>query len=420
MRRLWYFIFPMMFLPSMGMGSQTSVGTIEIGDMVILPLLLAMLLAPGSNVRKSIHRALPVIFAFIAWGLISTLSEPLRFDEPLLVLFGGLEKLAKFSLYAGVGTLAAFRLNTADDRRMWLWSILASACVLSLGVLRGAAVAAGTDHVGLSMNTDAYKAYNAIVVGIGLLFVYVVAVLLEGHGSKAWRQCALLTSALLLFAIVGSASRQLHGRSGWFGLFAGLLYVFYRHGVRLRVVLLISLFVVGTTAAYYQLPRFQSLVDETFFSAQTGDNGLGFDDSGRASTAMHELPKIADHPILGTGFFHRGGRSGLWVTGPHNFFIAILLETGVIGFVLMIAIFVRLWVAAGTPVVRLLHLDVPCRAVVVAALLAGNAGEYFYGGTTLLIFTSLLALGASLPADVTFVLEEAISEGAAMEEAPTL
>ncbi len=420
MRRLWYFIFPLMFLPSMGMGSQTSVGKIEIGDMVILPLLLAMLLAPGSNVRKSIHRAFPVILAFIAWGLISTLSVPLRFDEPLLVLYGGLEKLAKFTLYAGVGTLAASRLNTADNRRMWLWSLLASAWVLSVGVLRGAALAAGTDHVGLSMNTEAYKAYNAIVVGIGLLFVYLAAMLLEGHGSKAWRQCALLTSGLLLLAIVGSASRQLHGRSGWFGLFFGLLYLLYRHGIRLRAVLLISLFVVGTTVAYYQLPRFQSLFDETFSSEQGGGNGVGFDDSGHLANTAHELPKVVNNPLLGTGFYHRGGSSGLWPNGPHNFLVAILLENGVIGLALMMAIFVCFWIAAGTPIARFFHMDVPSRAVVVAAFVACNAGEYFYGGTTLLIFTSLLALGTSLPADVAFMMEEGtgIPEGAVLEEAP--
>jgi O-antigen ligase len=403
MRRLWYFIFPLMYLPNMGLGFKTTVGRADISDLVIGPLLLIMLLAPGGKSRKAIHGIFPVIVAFLVWALISTLSIPLRFEqEPLLALFIGLEKLTKFTLYAGVGTLAASRLNTAGDRRMWLWSLLAAAGILCIGVLRGAAGAATTTHAGLYMNTDAYKAYNEIVVAIGLLFVYLAGMLLDGNGTKAWRRCALLISGLLLFTIVGSASSQLHGRSGWFGLFFGILYIFYRHGLRLRVLLVISLLVVGTSAAYYQMPGFQHLVNETFLSDHSANNEAGFDDSGRASTVANELPKVVDHPVLGTGLFHRGGSTGLWVTGPHNFFVAMLLETGVIGFVLMTAIMAGFWLAAGRPVTRFFHLDTSSRAVVVAALIAGNAGEYFYGGTALLTFTCLLALATSLPAEVMF------------------
>jgi O-antigen ligase len=416
--RLWYFIFPLMYLPNMGLGFKTTLGRVDIGDLVIGPLLLMMMLAPGGKYRKAIHQAFPVILAFIVWALISTLSIPLRFDqEPLLALFMGLEKLAKFTLYAGVGTLAASRLNTANDRRMWLWSLLAAAGVLCVGVLRGAAAAASTTHAGMYMNTEAYKAYNEIVVAVGLLFVYLAGMLLDGNGTKAWRRCALLTSGLLLFAIAGSASGQLHGRSGWFGLFFGLLYIFYRHGLRLRVLLVISLLVVGTTVAYHQIHGFEYLVNETFFAERNANNEIGFDDSGRASTAVHELPKIVDHPVLGTGLFHRGGSSGLWLTGPHNFLIAMLLETGVIGLVLIIAIIVRFWLAVGRPATRFFRLDISSRAVLVAAFVASNAGEYFYGGTALLTFTSLLALATSLPAEVAFAAK-VIDDGAVPEQAP--
>jgi len=402
-----------MYLPNMGLGFKTSLGRVDIGDVVIGPLLLMMLLAPRGTNRKAIHQTFPVILAFIVWALISTLSIPLRFDqEPLLALFVGVEKLGKFTLYGGVGVLAASRLNTADDRRTWLWSLLAAAGMLCIGVLRGAAGAANTAHAGLYMNTEAYKAYNEIVVAIGLLFVFLTGMLLDGNGTRTWRRCALLISSLLLFTIAGSASSQLHGRSGWFGLFFGILYIFYRHGLRLRVVLVISLLVVGTSLAYFQIPGFEYLVDETFFSERSASNQAGFNDSGHASTAVHELPKAVDHADLGTGLFHRGGGTGLWVTGPHNFLVAMLLETGVIGFLLIMAIMARFWLAVGRPATRFFRLDTSSRAVLVAAFVACNAGEYFYGGTALLTFTSLLALATSLPAEVTFA--EATVDGAAL------
>lgn len=413
MSRFWYFIFPLMYLPNIGGGKQTGMGRLDIGDLVVGPLLLMMLLAPGGKGRKAIHQTFPVILAFIIWALISTLSIPLRFSqEPLLALFLSLGKLAKFALYAGVGTLAASRLNTADDRKMWLWSLLAASGILCIGVLRGAAGAANTTHAGLYMNTEAYKSYNEIVVAIGLLFVFLTGMLLDGHGTKTWRRCALLISVLLLFTIAGSASSQLHGRSGWFGLFFGILYIFYRHGLRLRVLLVISLLVVGTSVAYFQIPGFEYLVDETFFSERSASNQTGFDDSGHTANAVHELPKMVDHAVLGTGLFHRGGSTGLWVTGSHNFFVAMLLETGVIGFLLIMAIMARFWLAVGRPATRFFRMDTSSRAVLVAAFVACNAGEYFYGGTALLTFTSLLALATSLPAEVTFA--EATVDGATL------
>jgi O-antigen ligase len=399
------------------LGFKTSVGRADIGDWVIGPLLLMMLLAPGGKNRKAIRQTLPVILAFLVWALISTLSIPLRFDqEPALALYIGLERLAKFTLYAGVGILAASRLNTAGDRRMWLWSLLAAAGILCIGVLRGAAGAATTTHVGQYMNTEAYKSYAEIVVAIGLFFVYLAGMLLDGNGTKAWRRCALLISGLLLFTIVGSASSQLHGRSGWFGLFFGILYIFYRHGLRLRVLLVISLLVVGTSAAYYQIQGFENLVNETFFSDHNANNEAGFDDSGHASNALHELPKFVDHPVLGTGLFHRGGSTGLWITGPHNFLIAMLLETGVVGLVLIMAIMARFWTAVGGHAMRFFRLDISSRAVLVAAFVTCNAGEYFYGGGALLTVTSLLALSMSLPADVTFLVD-GILNTAHLEEA---
>jgi hypothetical protein len=176
--------------------------------------------------------------------------------------------------------------------------------------------------------------------------------------------------------------------------------------------MVVALLVVGTSAAYSQIPGFQYLVNETFFSDQSANNEAGFDDSGHASTAVHELPKFVDHPVLGTGLFHRGGSTGLWLTGPHNFLVAMLLETGVIGLMLMVWIIVRFWFAAGKPATRFFRLDTSSRAVLITAFVASNAGEYFYGGTALLTFTCLLALATSLPAEVTFVSEVILDDAA--------
>ncbi len=46
---------------------------------------------------------------------------------------------------------------------------------------------------------------------------------------------------------------------------------------------------------------------------------------------LHESAKFPKSPIFGTGFYHRGEKSGLWLTGSHNFWIQMFLETGLVG-----------------------------------------------------------------------------------------
>lgn len=415
MKRLWYFIFPLVFLPGMAESVRTNAGVIETGDIVIGPLLLLMWLAPGSRNRKLLRWVLPAAFLFLVWALVSTLSIPLPYrfphDANQMPLTIGLLKIAKFTLYAAVGFLAASRLNTAAERRMWLWALLAGGLIISAALLR-TVPQAGASPLPAS---EIYKSYNSITVAVGFLVVYLVGMLLEAHGTWAWRRCAALLTALLLFTLAFSASRYSHGRGGWFAIFFGILYLLYRKGTRLQAVVLAIVLVAGSVVAYQELPDLRYLVNDTFFNRDIQYNTIGFNDSAHLWSAAHEVRKMVDHPVLGTGFYHRGGSTGLWPTGPHNFFVAMLLETGVIGLALMLAAFWRFWHAAGTPVARLFRLDAPSRAVIVAGVVAGNAGEYFYGSVALLMFVSLLALTFSMPAEV--VAAQAEAAGPALEEA---
>jgi len=84
-------------------------------------------------------------------------------------------------------------------------------------------------------------------------------------------------------------------------------------------------------------PDFREQVDKTLFlpTEQYGYQGTRnvgtLDDGGRFQTWDHEARKLDNAPIFGTGMWHRGGSSGLWTTGSHNYWLQMFLETGVVG-----------------------------------------------------------------------------------------
>jgi O-antigen ligase len=102
-------------------------------------------------------------------------------------------------------------------------------------------------------------------------------------------------------------------------------------------------------------------------------------------------------PLLGTGFFHRGGESGIYATGSHNFFLQMFLETGLPGGILMLLIFLRMWKVSGSEIARDSGFTVPVRSALTAAIIGGMSGEYYYGGAGLVVLFLVYAACGSLP-----------------------
>jgi hypothetical protein len=119
----------------------------------------------------------------------------------------------------------------------------------------------------------------------------------------------------------------------------------------------------------------------------------GFDDGARINIWLRQAPELVNAPVLGTGYFHRGGRSGIWPTGSHNHWIQMFLETGLIGGTLTLLILLRLWRHTNHAAVRAAGYDVAMKAVLVTTFVAGMTGEYFYGGLS--VFTLFVVYGPS-------------------------
>jgi O-antigen ligase len=170
------------------------------------------------------------------------------------------------------------------------------------------------------------------------------------------------------------------------------------------------IFIVGVVSftAYEVLPNFRSVVDLTLSPSSELQS---VDDGSRLSTWAHEAPKLIDAPLLGTGFYHRGGTSGLWDSGSHNFFLQMFLETGVVGGILVISVFVLAWRQAGLTAMSRNKIGVATRAASVTAIVGGMSGEYFYGGVGVLVVFAAFAMAGALPAiEVVFMTDKARSQ----------
>jgi hypothetical protein len=70
----------------------------------------------------------------------------------------------------------------------------------------------------------------------------------------------------------------------------------------------------------------------------------------------------------------------------------MFLETGAVGGVLVIMIFVLMWRQAGSAIARQIRISVATRAALITAVIGGMSGEYFYGNVTVLVLFAVFAL----------------------------
>jgi hypothetical protein len=403
MTKLWLFCFPLLFLPNIGLSHATSFGTLEVSDGLILPFIILLLLAPSAKHTQQVSRASPLLWTFLAWALLSILCIHWRYQytDDVPILIGSGLKLARLVLYGATGVFISRKLTDPAARREWLWSLLAALVILSIGLL----VSKGDSGVQSSDALAGYKSYNAVIVSVAILCAYIAGLWIDSVCSRKWNHCA---GIVLLFAVCSvflSSSLTSHGRGGWLAFSVGFGYILWERTRNLKILAIVV--VVGFTsfAAYETLPTFKSLVDLTF-SPSDVSNPQSVDDGARVSTWAHEAPKLLDAPILGTGFYHRGGASSLWTTGSHNFFIQMFLETGVIGGLLILLIIASSWRLAGLPCASQNRITLATRAALITAIVGGMSGEYYYGGIGVLTLYASLAIAGSLPLVSTICLAQ--------------
>jgi O-antigen ligase len=408
MKRLWLFFFPLLFMPNVGFSHRTDFGVLEVCDWLIVPFIVSLILVPSARYEQRVAKLKPLMWGFLVWALLSTLSIHFRYEylDDVPILIGSCLKLARLVLYVIAGVLIARKLVDPRTRAGWTWSLLVALVVLSIGLL----VSSGNPDAQPTDALEGYKSYNAIIVSVAILCSYIAGLWIDNVGSRKWRQCASVAIAFAICAVFISSSLSSHGRGGWLAFATGFGYILWKRTQTLKSVLIVVLVGLASITAYETLPNFRSVIDLTL--TPSDDAPLqSVDDGARISTWIHEGPKLIDAPLLGTGFYHRGGTSGLWDSGSHNFFLQMFLETGVVGGILVISVFVLAWRQAGLTAMSRNKISVATRAALVTALVGGMSGEYYYGGVSVLVVFAAFAMAGALPAvEVVFMTDKARSQ----------
>jgi O-antigen ligase len=385
---------PLLALPNSGLGRTTPVGVFDISDYLLVIWIPLLLLDRKWRFTTLGDRLAPWMMAFFVWAVIGVASINARYDygsDYHTMLFSTV-KLAKFMVYVLAGSLAASRIPGVERIKAFHWSLLAAALVQGVGMM----LSPNKNNSDEILELYGYKSVNGAAVTEVVLLAYLVLLAAEGFGSAYWRKAVSAIGIIGMVAVFTSQSR-----GAWVAAICVLLYIVAVRGIHKRTMMIAVAAVVLVSASYLMAPEFRDKVDFTLhpeLRMETGETRdiHGVDQGGRIDTWMTELKVYADAPIVGTGFYHRGGLTSLWLTGSHNFFLQMLLETGIVGFVIWVGIFVRIWADSDSFQGHRYHMTVPMHGAIVAAVSGLMGGEYFYGGFPMLAMVLVYATTSSL------------------------
>ena len=399
MKYLWLLWLPTLYLPSLSLTSNTGLGTLELSDFFIAPLLILLYLRVQDNWLERLkpksriyaHYIIPILLLFLWWAFVSSISLGLRYgySDLYYVKFSVL-KVAKIFLYGLTSVFIMFALAKASPREYqgFLWSFLLCGVLVGGGLfITGNGNASGfTDN---TQNAEGLFKDNGVSVMLSIITSFLIGTLVTGHGTRLWRWVA---SFGLILIILGFVSAR--GRGGWIAAILALTFIAANINIKqtIRVVIAAVLLV---SFAYNNNTTFKGEVDKTLRPNATKESqALGFDDGARLGILELQVPLILDDPIFGRGLFHRSGSSGIFSTGSHNMFLQMFLELGIPGGLLTILLIRQMWIAASTDYVKKNKLDVPAKAAIIAATFSGLSGEYFYGGMVLFsLFLTYASVG---------------------------
>ncbi len=399
MKNSWIWLIPVLFLPDLIPSMDTRFGVVDFSDLVIFPYIALLALERRTGIGTRPLAALGSLFAaFVFWALLSTLTVNLRYGYPTNnQLLLSIVRMGKFCTYAIAGLLTSRAVCDERVMRKFLWAMSISSVLLSFSLMQSSeTLKIASLSTLLSASALEYESTNAMSVVMAMVVLFMSGAITQSMGTASLRRFIMFALPVAVAGLLVS-----RGRGGWIAFFMGMLYLLRYSKLDGRTASAILLVVVSCFFAYQKLPVFQVELDKTINPAASMlrkyDVGImGIDEGGRFHHLQNEAPKILNAPIIGTGFFHRGKASKLWLTGSHNFFVQMFLETGVVGGTLILLIFAAMWRQSRDESAG--NWSVPVRSSLIAAFVGGMSGEYFYGNLALYVLFSLhapITLGAS-------------------------
>lgn len=399
---VWVFFLPLLYLPNLGYARDTAFGTLKISDYLIIPYAVLVLLAVRRDpMRRNYDLVWPWLLGFVVAAFISTITIVWRYPATTNhALVFGMLKLAKFSLYAASGLLTARALANTYSRKYYNWALLVAALIVAVALL---AMPNQIEKFRPGLQ-GLYDATNGTSVMVSILLAYLVGRLITRAMSGAWSRATALGIPVIALGLAVS-----RGRGGWVALIASFAYMVFRLGFRRQVILVLVAGTLAVWIGYAYVPSFRHQVDMTLrpkpqYVSKYHSTVLGINDGSRTAIWLASAGKVWEAPILGAGFYHRGpstarwgAGTGLFITGSHNFWLEMLLETGFLGFGLLSTAGYSMWRLSGERNVDERGLSLSVQTAFVAAFVGGLSGEYFYGGMELFTVLAVWATVGALP-----------------------
>jgi len=314
-------------------------------DNVLLALLLACWLASGGWQEKfAAIRANPVALAILA--LFTLVALGLAWSHGPLQ--DGLLYLKKYSNLLLMPILVTVFTNATDRQR----GLLAFAAAMALTALLSVALAVGALPVGgviTGMPSDPTVFKKHITQNLFMAFGFLVFA--EFARCSAKRSHRLLWAGLA--ALAAFDVLLVHGRSGYLVLPAlAVLLLFERwrwRGLAAAVVAVLVSFAV----AYQLSSGFRGRVSAAEVEARQWQPGVATQTSVgiRLEFYRNTLGIIEQHPLIGVGtggfaeaYAQRVQGTGMQPTyNPHNQYLLITAQLGVVGLVLLLWVFAQWW-----------------------------------------------------------------------------
>jgi O-antigen ligase len=315
-------------------------------DNVLLVLLLLCWLASGRYGEKLASiRANPVavaalvLFAFVlaglAWGT-GPLAEGRLYAK-------------KYSDLIAIALLVTVFIDPADRQRALfaLAGSLALTLVLSFALWQGWLVHGGV-VIGTPDDPSVFKQRipHNVLMAFGLLLYVVLA---RQARDRVWQ---IVWIALAVAAAVNCVL-MVRGRTGYVLIVVFALLVIFSMRQWKTVVAAAVLTAVGLAGAYHFSTGLQQRVAQTVAEARDWKPGVATTTSigGRLEFYHNTIAIIAEHPILGVGTGGFRGAYAAHVKGsdmgethnPHNLYLLVTVQLGLIGLALLAFLLIQQW-----------------------------------------------------------------------------
>jgi O-antigen ligase len=426
------FFFASLFVATFEKVHWNVAGTVGIADVTTILFLVAFALQSRGPAPRTTGILVGFFLAFVLVYLLGFYNLETR-----QALDQYVKGMVKFTLHFVFLACAVTYLVRRGQRFYWRtigWFTAGLAANAVYGVLQLLSARAGhnLDHLVLAPLTGGASSINiygsvngasvyrpnaltgdpnhlGIMLDVPLLALTPLYLRLE-RGNR-WRWPLGLTLGFLLLVLIATLSR-----SGALGLLVGLLILAipYRRFLWSRA-LLVPLAAVALVLAYVVHSR------RHFFSVVIASR---LQTGGRSTSAHFAVYNFVPHvlhsnPLLGLGLntfsVYYEFVTGKTNWGPHSYWVALIVETGLVGALLFVIflryVFVRLRAARALGRVRADRRVLPLAWGMTAALAGTMAANFFYLTMQFYYFYGFVALALALP--VVFVKTHAPSRNAA-------